>query len=434
MPGITIGGLGSGLDTQGIISALVRVEGLPIEALTAKKAAETKKLGLFTTLKGLVDSLRTAAKSLSTRSEFLAFSVGASDATTATFKASGTAIAGSHTIKVNQLATSDRWAFNGVTDPAANLALADGQGVSFTFDGVAYNATVSQATSSLNDIAVAINTASAGKVAASVVNSGTATNPSYQLVLSGQGTGEDKRISGISSTIAALTIDATGPVGGVSQSTNNLTVGNNAIAVIDGLTIQRSSNDFGDVIDGLSISVLTADPLKTTTFTVEPDKTVIKEKLQKFVDAYNAVTTFINEQSKFTEGQGTGGPLFGDSSLKTIQSTIRSELFGATPSQVAGDVSGFGTLKLLGFDLQKDGTLKIDDTKLTAKLDQDLDQFADLFIDTDGFDNGGAAVGTPAYYIDLSVDSGMADKLTRAIDRIVKGYTDTSGATSKGMQ
>src|SRR5688500_15321223 len=112
MAGITIGGLGSGLDTGAIIDALVRVEALPINALEAKKAAEKEKLSLFGTLKGLVDALRTKAKALSTASEFLAFSVSSSDATTASFKASGSAVAGSHTITVNQLASSDRWAFD----------------------------------------------------------------------------------------------------------------------------------------------------------------------------------------------------------------------------------------------------------------------------------------------------------------------------------
>ncbi len=434
MAGITIGGLGSGLDTKAIIAALVGVEQVPIDKLKAKQTDEKTKLSLLSTLQGLVDSLRTKASALSTQSEFLAFNVTAGDATTASFKASGSAIAGSHSISVKQLASSDRWAFNGVVDPAANLALADGQGVSFTYNGVAYNATVTQAASSLNDIAASINTAAAGKVSASVVNTGTATTPSYQLVMSGASTGQDLRISGITSSIAALTIDATGPTaGGVAQSTNNLTVGNNAIAAIDGLTVTRSTNDFSDVLTGVSISTLTADPLKTTAFTVEPNKDAIKTKLKDFVDAYNKVMTFIHDQNTFSKEKGAGGQLFGDNALRLIESTVKNELFGTTSAQVSSDTAGFGTLKLLGMDLQKDGTLVIDDTKLSAKLDENLTKFADLFVDTDGFNNGGAAVGTPAYYVDTTADSGLADKLVRAIDKAVKGFTDTNNNTSKGL-
>ena len=59
MAGITIGGLGSGLDTRAIIDALVRVESLPIDALEAKKTTEKKKLSLLSTLEGYVNTLRT---------------------------------------------------------------------------------------------------------------------------------------------------------------------------------------------------------------------------------------------------------------------------------------------------------------------------------------------------------------------------------------
>jgi flagellar hook-associated protein 2 len=422
------------LDTRGIIDALIRVESIPITALETKKTAEKKKLSLLSTLEGYVNTLRTKAKELSSPSEFLAYTVTSSDQTTASFKASGNAIAGSHTQTVNQLAKSDRWAFNGITDPTVPLASADGEGISFTYDGITYDASVTQAESSLNDIASAINTVAAGKVAASVVNTGTATTPSYQLVLSGQSTGLDKRITGISSTVAALTIDATGPDPlGVAQSANNLTVGNNAIAVIDGLTVTRSDNDFSDVLTGVSISTLTADPAKVTSFTVDPNKDAIKAKLKDFVDAFNKVMTFIGDQNKYSEDKGAGGELFGDSALRSIQSMIRNELFGSTVAQIGGDTAGFGTLKLLGIDLQKDGTLLINDSKMSAKMDEDLTKFADLFIDTDGFNNGGAAIGTPAYYVDTTLDSGLADKLVRAIDKMVKGYTDASGATSKGL-
>jgi flagellar hook-associated protein 2 len=434
MAGITIGGLGSGLDTKAIIEALVGVERVPIDALETKKTDEKKKLSLLSTLKGLVDALQDKAKTLSTPSQFLAFKVTGGDTTTASFKASGSAVAGSHTIAVNQLASSDRWAFDPVVDPAASLGTADGQGVSFTYDGVVYNATVPQAASSLNDVAGAINVAAAGKVSATVVNTGTTTNPAYQLVLSGQNTGEDLRISAISSSIAALTIDGTGPTaGGVAQSANNLTVGKNAIAVIDGLTVTRTTNDFSDVLTGVSINALTADPLKTTAFTVEPDKDAIKLKLKDFVDAYNKVMTFIHDQNTFSEDKGTGGELFGDNALRTIERTVKNELFGATAAQISADTAGFGTLKLLGLDLQKDGTLTMNDSKVSAKLDADLNKFADLFVDSDGFNNGGAAVGTPAYYVDTTTDSGLADKLMRAIDKIVQPYTDTAGNSTKGL-
>ena len=69
--GISIGGLGSGLDTNAIIKALLDVERVPIDALEAKKANEQKKAGLVGTIQGHVNALRSKAKALATLGDFL---------------------------------------------------------------------------------------------------------------------------------------------------------------------------------------------------------------------------------------------------------------------------------------------------------------------------------------------------------------------------
>ena len=42
----------------------------------------------------------------------------------------------------------------------------------------------------------------------------------------------------------------------------------------------------------------------------------------------------------------------------------------------------------------------------------------DLFADTDGFDNNGAAPNTPEFYIDTTEDTGLMDRLVREIDQM----------------
>jgi flagellar hook-associated protein 2 len=352
----------------------------------------------------------------------------------ASFSAGGSAEAGTHTLVVQSLATTDRWAFDGVADPDQDLATVDGQGVSFTYQGVSYSATVGATDSSLNEIAAAINGAAGSAVSATVVNSGTGAAPSWKLVLTAKDTGEDFRIESLSSTVTKLTVDGTGPdANGVALSANNLSVGGNAVAVIDGLTVERTDNDFDDVVAGVSISLLAEDPAKTIQFTVEPDKTAIKSKIGELVAAYNDVITFVRQQNRYDPDKGPGGPLFGDNALDAIVRTAQGVLFGQSAAQVANDPAGFGTLRLLGIESQSDGTLKIKDSVMDAKMDEDLDRFADLFADTDGFDNGGVPVGDPNYYVDLSADTGLGDDLARAIDRIVDGYGDGSGNFYKGV-
>ena len=95
--------------------------------------------------------------------------------------------------------------------------------------------------------------------------------------------------------------------------------------------------------------------------------------------------------------------MFGDSVLRTIQRTISGVLFNQTAAQVTADTAGYGTLRLVGIETNPDGTLKINDTVMSAKMDGDLDAFTDLFVDTDGFNNGGAALG----------DTGLLHRLDR---------------------
>jgi len=434
MAGITIAGLGSGLDSNAIIQALLSVERIPNDQMESRKASEQKKIDLIGTFRGLVDTLRTKSFNLSTYSGLNSFKVSASIDNIANFSASGSAQAGTHTIDVQSLATTDRWAFDGVTDPDADLATVDNQGVNFTYDGVVHNIRFAANASSLNEIASAINADAPDEVRASVVNAGTANAPSWQLVLTAQDTGEDFRITGISSSITGLVVDGTGPdANGVSQSTNNISVGLNAVAIIDGLSVERTSNDFSDVIAGVSISLLDAQPGTSVQFTVDPDKSAIKNKIKEFVTAYNEVVKFTQKQNSYDEESGAGGPLFGDNTLSSIQRTLRGVMFGQSAAQVAADTNGFGSLRLLGIESTGDGTLKINDKVMDEKIDEDLDAFADFFVDSDGFNNSGALIGTPAYYQDTTTDTGFGDDLVRALDSIVKSYGDASGNFSKGL-
>ncbi|HVS18013.1 MAG TPA: flagellar filament capping protein FliD, partial [Planctomycetota bacterium] len=398
------------------------------------KKDEQKKLDLLNQLSGHVAGLRTASHKISSLAGFLSYKAAVSHEGYATISASGSASAGAHTLRIDKLAASDRWAFDAVAAKDVNLASADGQSISFTYDGVAYGVSLSAATSTLEDIAAEISAATGGLLNVSVVNTNTEAAPAWQLVISGKETGSDYRISGLTSTVSGLSIDGTGPdVNGNAVSANNIAVGSNAVALIDGLQVTRNDNDFSGVIEGVSIQATTADPTTTISFTIQADKESVQSTVQAWIDSYNTVISFINGQSQYDSESGPSGPLFGDSALRTVKSTINGVLFGQSASDAANDVEGYGTLKLLGIDAATDGTLSIDAAKFSEKLDANLEAFADLFVDKDGFDNGGAAVGTPGYYTDITADTGLADDLMRAIDAMVKPYNDGQGNSYKGL-
>lgn len=431
MQGITFSGLGSGLDTASIIDQLVALERIPINQIEAQKQTTQQKLNLIGTFKGLVKGLQSAAQDLAAQSSFLSFTVQASIDGVASISASGSATAGTHSLEVLQLAATDRWAFDGVATRDTALSGSDGQ-ITFDVNGESFAVDVVAADSSLDDIAAAINDQAGDAVAATVVNAGTSAAPSYQLVLTSRETGEEASIANLATTIGALTFDGT--VGG----TSNITVGSNALAIIDGLTVERESNSFSDVLAGIDIDLqsISAGPIS---FAVETDTAAIKGRLNDFVEAYNKVVNFVNTQNTYNEETGPGGGLFGDALLRSVRSQINSALFGLEQRQdidlpgIIADTEGYTTLRAIGFETANDGTLSLDETVLDEKLAADPELFADLFVDSDGFDNGGAAVNTPGYLQDTSADAGIMAILDRAIERMFDTFDDGLGNTREGL-
>lgn len=416
---ISFGGIASGLDTNAIINALVQSERIPIQVLQAKKSTQQSKLDLIGTFKGHLKSLQEKAGKLSKLADFLAFKVSSSEEGVANFSVNGTAQAGSHTLEVLSMAQADRWAFDAVSDPDVDLATVDGQQLSFSVGSTQYDIAVTAGESSLAEIAQQINDLAGDDVTASVANTGTGSG-SYQLVLSAKETGEDARISGIVTDIAGLGIDGSGPDSeGVAQSVNNITVGTNAVAMIDGLRVERVENSFNGVITGVDIDAISAEAGRQIQFTVEADPEVVKEQMNEFIDAYNEVMEFINGQNTYDEEEGVGGDLFGDSILRTVRNTLSDALFNLDLTTIQNDTEGYSTLGLIGIKSSTDGTLSLNESTFDEKLSENLQALADLFVDSDGFDNGGALPNTPGFYTDTTSDTGLAARLDRAIDRLI---------------
>jgi flagellar hook-associated protein 2 len=140
------------------------------------------------------------------------------------------------------------------------------------------------------------------------------------------------------------------------------------------------------------------------------DKGAVKNNLQKFVDAYNALvgtTSQLTAVVPVDGGNPVTGPLLGDSSIRNVLSGIRSEMVKITSE------GGVRALADLGITTQKDGKLKLDDAKLTKTLDSDFQQV------------GGYLTG----------DSGLMGRLSKSVaayvgsDGVLKQRTDALQAT-----
>ena len=169
-------------------------------------------------------------------------------------------------------------------------------------------------------------------------------------------------------------------------------LGQNAIAYINGNKVISTSNTITGESSGIANLSITlkkqtsdysgnTDDDKTVTLDIEPDYTTVKEKFQKFVDAYNAV---IETTSKMTKSDGDIGR---DSSLNSILSNLKS-----ITSDVSSNDGAFSMLAQIGITSDKNDVSKltIDSSKLDEALSENLDSVKRLI--SDGYvskdDNG----------------------------------------------
>ncbi len=164
---------------------------------------------------------------------------------------------------------------------------------------------------------------------------------------------------------------------GSTQNLSNTQSAADAIITVDGVSdIHRSSNEINDVIDGVTLTLVSApaSPDNATTLTVGRNTSAAKSKINAFVKAYNQVATFITEAQKYTEDTEVAGILMGDATTNSIRSQLKT--------MVTGLVSGAGTftrLSDIGITLGSDNQLKVDTDTLDDALDNDFEDVVQFF-------------------------------------------------------
>jgi flagellar hook-associated protein 2 len=180
--GLSVGGLASGLDTEGIITQLLSLEQRSIQQIQRKIAVASYKQQGYNDLDNRLNSLRNAVKGFNDDGLFRRTSASSSNEDLVTVTATKDAAVGTHSIKVLQVATKHQMAAQGLADiGTTGVAAAVG---TFTFKvGSGADKTVAvNNTTTLRQFADAINGLNAG-VRAEIVDDGSATNP-HRLVLS----------------------------------------------------------------------------------------------------------------------------------------------------------------------------------------------------------------------------------------------------------
>jgi len=175
---------------------------------------------------------------------------------------------------------------------------------------------------------------------------------------------------------------------GLADPGNVKIAAKDAIATIDGIDVTRSSNVIGDAVAGLTLTLVSPHAATDASAAVNVglDATSLTSKLTTLVSAYNSVNSALHVQLDYTGTQKGTNTLFGDSALRQLQGALGSLMS-----------NGYGTSTLGGIGLTRarDGSLTLDQTKLTAALAQNPNAVADLFV-TGGF-SGAMTTMTTAY-------------------------------------
>jgi flagellar hook-associated protein 2 len=373
--GINFSGLASGLDTRAIIDALVAVESRPIKGMEDRQKALRSAKSLFADLDGLLDRLRDKADAVRRSTNFLDYKVALDDDTRLAATIGSNAQAGTWEVNVSALAKAKVSASNGKAD--ANTTTYGAGSLLLTVGTTTREVVINGGNNTLEGIATAINSAGLD-VQAQVLDTGAAGSQRYKLVVSSTKTGVDNAFS--------LVVDqGTNELQGLvtelntAGSANQVTAASNATFTVNGVSLSRATNTVSDAITGLTLDLKGIHTAATdkTRITVTTDASKTAEKVKGFVDAYNAVVDFIAGQNELDKDGKASNPLFGDTTLRSVRSSLR----GILGTSVATGNEEYSLLVQIGVTSDRDGRLTFEQSKLEDAINADEVAVKTLFTD-----------------------------------------------------
>ncbi len=238
-------------------------------------------------------------------------------------------------------------------------------------------------------------------------------------------------------------------VSGGSRPLRAVSEAQNAIVLMDGIEIERTTNTIDDLIPGVTLRVNRPTD-RPVSLRIEPDRESIKDAIYTMVGSYNQLMADINvlrantSESQFasstrndqaiideltylTDDERTAmkekaGAFSGDTTLNQVKNTMQRIISSPYPTEAEQDIALLAQIGI-GTDVRRSGIggysasrlrgyLEIDEDALDAALLDNLPAVQQLFgKDTDG---------------DLIIDSGIAYEL----DRFMRSYVETGGIIS----
>lgn len=413
-------GLGSGLEIGTIVTSLVKADTAAKQGqITRQTSNNTAMLSGIGALRSALTTFQSSLDKLSstTAPSFNAFAASSSNENVLKVSSSNTAVAGSYSVQVNNLATSSKIASQ-VFSGGASSSVEAGK-LTLTQSGNSYSIDVADG-ATLQSVRDQINKELGPRgFSANIINAG----DGARLVLGSNvtGAGSDVSVSGI----ASLAIDGTQKMSGngagfITEQAKD------ASLTIDGLAVSSGINTITDAISGLTLDLASAPvPATAVKVTVAPNNDGLKTSVQAFVDAFNTLQKGISSltsTSTDANGKTVLGSLTNDPTTRSLLADIRGVL------ATAGGGDQLSTLGQLGVATQKDGTLAFNTTTFTTAInDKKLGTSVEAFFTGEkGLFSRLKSAVTPYN----STDGSLATRKSN-LDKVAKGLTEQQAALDR---
>jgi len=436
MSGINFMGSYSGIDMS-VVDQLIEAESAKGVQYTNKKENIKQEQNAWKDINTRLDSLFQKVDVLTQKETFESRTVSSSigERSSLDVSAGEDAAEGQYRIQVQQLAQSTRLTGGQLDIDSIHDALGVSGELSISAEGMANPFTIDvTAEDSLKDISTKINEATIETADGETKDLGIqATIIDDRLVLTDTTLGD--RALDVSGSVAGsvagdlgfgeiVEIDDSADQQNVPEGQATLNRGQGSVFTIDGLVIERSSNTIDDAIEGLTFNLNNIhEGNASEVITVESDIEKTTNAVQEFVDQYNSVMNFIDQQMDVgNPGQegNTTGALTGDGTLMRLQSNLRSLMTQNLNSNLSGE---FKNIEDIGITIDRDGIATLDTDVFQSAMQEDPANVGRFFYQEDAI-------------VESVDDNGEVTQTTQerqGLSELLKNFIDTYISESNGI-
>lgn len=364
---------GSGIEIKQLVTSLVAAETSGERSLNQRRLDDTgttiSAMGQLSQQVGTFkDGMAAVAQAASRQSS--------SSTSAVTFEVSTAALASdvSASVSVQRLASEQVLSFS--FDASVTPTSAVNQGT-VSLDTEAWDSarsfTIDSSNNTLNDLTKQLNAIDG--VTASLLDTGTG----YALIVKSK-VGENNALDADSITAIKTALKMTSAANdGQTDAIHNplgadstLVAAQDALLLVDGVTVTRSENSFDDLFTGHKV---TLNAVGTSTLASADSSTSVQERINSFLTIANELKSYLTEATQRGLNGAEPGPLAGDVAAQSVLSRMRN--IATQP------ISGFGDapiyLAQIGIETERDGTLTLNAERFERAIAENPDIVDALF-------------------------------------------------------